>query len=176
MNTKNSRSLSETISELYALFRRLHERSFFMKDGARLQAALLAAADPREGFDLHSRALDELAGILIECEYFREAAFVTHSALAFLKKIGSQPMDGDSLILVRCYLLAKHAHATSRSAQFLESANASNELGRELMAAHGFGIDFPVREGGIAALIKHLVSNSCAPRRYVLIGYCPSTS
>lgn len=170
MMTSKQRKLDIVVRELADAMRASFQRSLRVElDGAELREALNWAAARGECFEEHFRALDRLAMVLIKGQHYREAAIVSRCAIELMDGVRAVPLDGPSILQVRSYLLAKMAHAASHSAMFSDALKADKALGEALISVLRSEVDFPVDKGGIAALVKHLVSNTCAPKVPLLL-------
>jgi hypothetical protein len=165
MTAKAKKSLVEIIRELSAAMQVAYGKALKSPYDCRdLLAQIRRASTPAESFVAHFQALDALALSLIGVGMYREAARVTGCALKLLNGVHAAPLDGPEVLIVHCYLLAKHSHASSLIGDFVAVMEVDQHLGRALMAVLRSEADFPVRDGGINALVKHLETATCAAK------------
>ena len=173
-NTVATRPLAEVIADLGRTMQSLYVRCSQMHvDGAgqELWHACNQACVRRDSMSDHFSALDNLAHVLLKNQFYADSAVVTRCALELIAGVRAAPLDDSSILVIRAYLLAKHAHACSHTAKFSAAIKADAELGQALMAALRSDVDFPVFHGGIAALVDHLVKNTCAAPERILLTY-----
>ncbi|MBX9573334.1 MAG: hypothetical protein K2X77_30825 [Candidatus Obscuribacterales bacterium] len=163
-NSIKIRPLAEIINDLASRMRLIaSRRPYSRRSQVDLTQALHAAGIRGEAMADHWRSLDRLARELICNQYHADAAVVAGCALELIRSVRAVALDDASLLSLRCHLLAKLAHAASRCGKFNESMDADRQLGLELMAVLRSDADFPVKQGGIAALVDYLVTETCAP-------------
>ena len=169
-NTK-IRPLAEIINDLASRMKLIATRSASTpRAQVDLVHAMQASTWKGESMNDHWLALDRLACELVRNQFYADAAVVAGCALELIRSVRAVALEDSSLLILRCHLLAKLAHAASRSGKFSESMDADRQLGSELIAVLRSDADFPVKSGGIAALVDHLVTQTCAPALPKLIG------
>lgn len=128
-----------------------------------LRQALYAVATERDSMMSQWMALDRLARELVRNQYYADAATIAGVALELIRGVRAVALDDASLLILRSHLLAKLAHAASRCGKFAVAMDADKQLGSELIAVLRSDADFPVKAGGISALVYYLVNETCAP-------------
>lgn len=163
-NTTKIRPLAEIINDLASCMKLIaSRRPYSQRAQVDLVRALHASGIKGEAMPDHWLALDRLARELINEQYHADAAVVAACALELIRSVRAVALEDASLLILRCHLLAKLAHAAGRCGKFNESMDADRQLGLELMAVLRSDADFPVKHGGIAALVDYLVTETCAP-------------
>lgn len=163
-NSTKIRPLAEIINDLASCVKHAATlRPHSPRAQVELTQALQAATWKGESMMDHWLALDRLASQLISNQYNCEAATVSRCALDLICSVRAIALEDASLLVLRCHLLAKLAHAGSRAGKFSESLDADRQLGAELISVLRSGADFPVQLGGIAALVDYLATQTCAP-------------
>lgn len=163
-NSNKIRPLAEIINDLASCVKHAGTlRPHSPRAQAGLMQALQAATWKGECMMDHWLALDRLACELISNQNFAQATTVACCALDLIRSVRAVALDDASLLILRCHLLAKLAHAGSRAGMFNVSLAADGQLGAELISVLRSGADFPVKTGGIAALVDHLATQTCAP-------------
>lgn len=163
-NSTKIRPLAEIINDLASCVKLAGTlRPHSPRAQVELTQALQAATWKGECMMDHWLALDRLACELVSNQYYAEATTVARCALELIRSVRAVALEDASLLVLRCHLLAKLAHAGSRAGKFNVSLDADRQLGAELISVLRSGADFPVETGGIAALVDHLATQTCAP-------------